>query len=233
VRGVLKQCWRLQLVDAETLARATDVKPARGSRVDRQGRALTDGEIRALFVACAEDPSAAGVRDAAVFALLLGAGLRRAEVSSLRVEDYRPRPADGLGELIVRGKGNKERRVYVHRGAQAAVEDWLALRGAATGSLFVPVDRSGHVHTAGGFQGQSLAGMVRKRALQAGLAPFTPHDCRRTFISRLLDLGKDISTVADLAGHASVETTRSYDRRGERAAIEAAQAVHIPYVGRA
>lgn len=233
VKGVMRQTWRLGYIDADTLARAIDVRAARGSRVDRTGRELTQGEVRALFAACAADTTAAGARDAAVLALALGAGLRRAELCSLTVADYTPdyMPEQGLGRLVVAGKGHKERAVLIHNGALDALHDWLAVRGSAEGPLFQPVNKGGAVGT-GGLTGAAVAQALAKRGEQAGVAAFTPHDCRRTYVTGLLDNGVDISTVADLAGHASVETTRIYDRRGERAAAAAAGTVHLPYTRR-
>ena len=62
------------------------------------------------------------------------------------------------------------------------------------------------------------------------LREFSPHDLRRTYISVLLDRGVDLATAADLAGHASPNTTKRYDRRGERARQAAAEGIIVPYV---
>lgn len=233
VRGVLKQCWRLGQLTSDEYLRAIDVKPAKGSRVDRKGRCLTSGEVAALMAHCCADATLAGIRDAAVFGLAFGAGLRRAELVALRVEDHTPaKDAEAFARVVVKGKGNKERLVYLTNGTREALADWLAARGAVEGAVFLPVLKSGGLDgSSGGMTGQAIAAMMQRRARGAGVAAFSPHDCRRTFISGLLDHGVDISTAARLAGHASVETTRLYDRRSERAAIDAAGTVHVPYTG--
>ena len=73
--------------------------------------------------------------------------------------------------------------------------------------------------------------ICEKRGDEAGLREFSPHDLRRTYISVLLDRGVDLATAAELAGHASPNTTKRYDRRGERARHAAAEVVVVPYVG--
>ena len=101
LRGVLRAARRLGQMGADDYAQAVDLDPIRGGRLPR-GRNLTPGEIAALFGACAQDQSAAGVRDAAALALLR-AGLRRAEVAGLAVGTL---DQDG-GGVTVTGKDRK------------------------------------------------------------------------------------------------------------------------------
>jgi len=107
------------------------------------------------------------------------------------------------------------------------------VRGSDEGPLFCPVSQTGHI-TYRQMIGHAFHKKIcAKRARQAGVKPFTPHDLRRTFIGDLLDAGADISIVQRLAGHANVTTTTRYDRRPEAAKRRAAELLHLPYVRRA
>jgi len=226
LRRVMKECRRLGQVDAETVAQVCDVENVRGSTLPA-GRAITPGELGALLRVCSEDPTPAGARDAALLALLYGCGIRRAELVALAVEDYRP-----AGEVLVvkHGKGRKEREVPVtsESGTAAALADWLLVRGTEPGPLFVPVNKGGRMELRP-LSDQAVFLAVNKRAEQAGVDALSPHDFRRTFVSDLLDAGADIATVQKLAGHASVNTTARYDRRGDAAKRKAVALLHVPY----
>lgn len=223
LRGVLRSAWRLGLMTGEDYQRAADVASVSGSTLPA-GRALTADEISALMQACAADSSAAGARDAALLALLRTGGLRRAEICALDVADHDA----ATGELLVRGKRNKQRTAYVAGGAAEALADWLAVRGRAPGALFCPVTKGGHVKLRR-MHAEAIFNMLHKRARQAGVAALSPHDLRRTFVSDLLDAGADIATVQKLAGHASVNTTTRYDRRGEQVKRAAVALLPLPY----
>ena len=224
LRGVTKSAFNLGLMSADHYARLCNVKPVRGERVP-VGRALSVGEIGALLDTCAG--TNIGIRNAAIISIMYACGLRRDEIVSLSLSHYNAE----TGELKVLGKGNKERLLYVDNGALDALNDWLSVRGDHDGALFHPIRQGGNIQHRK-MTNQAIYNLLLNHAKQAGIARFSPHDLRRSFISELLDLGADIVTVQQLAGHASVETTARYDRRGERAKKKAIGLLHVPYTKR-
>lgn len=226
VRGVLREAMRLGAMSAEDCARACDVKSVKGSR-EPAGRALEARELEALFRTC-DGSMVAGARDAAILALLYGAGLRRSELAALARE-----AVDTVtGAIRIIGKGNKERIVYATNGSLRALRAWIAKRGEHGGPLFVAVNKGDRPDPSGrAMTDKAIALVLARAAERAGVPDVSPHDMRRTMISDLLDAGGDISTVQRLAGHAQVTTTQRYDRRGERAKVRTAELLRVPFDG--
>lgn len=224
-KGVMKEAARLGLISRETLQQVTDLKGAKGSRLPA-GRALSAAELQRLFIACREDATPAGRRDAAMLALMVGCGLRRAEVVSLNVGNWQ----EAAGALDLVGKGNKERLAYPNAPTCQALKAWLAVRpeGDPGEALFFPVNKGGRVISRP-MSERAVNDVIAKRGQEAGIS-LTPHDLRRTFITNLLDAGADLLAVRDLAGHTNVQTTARYDRRGENAQRAAAALAPVPYV---
>jgi integrase len=224
LRRVLKEALRLGLISADDYATAVDLKGVRGDSPLR-GRLLKPSEVAALLNDCKNDRTLIGKRDAALIAILSGSGLRRSELVALDTVDYKQED----GSLQVRkGKGGKSRMVYIPSGAVAALNAWLDVRSNKSGALICPVRRGGHVQV-GRMTDQAVMNILRKRANRAGVANFSPHDFRRTFITSLLTAGVDVLTVSRLAGHADPATTAKYDLRSEESKRQAVQLLHIPY----
>jgi len=239
LRGTLKAAWRMELMDSEHYHRACDVGSIRGHR-EPKGRHVSPGDIRQLFRACAQaNDKWLGARNAAVVAILFGAGLRRAEAVSLNIDSIDLES----GRLSVIGKGNKERMTFLPPGSLDAIRKWLEVRETAGNSrvrgrkttAIAPTTpalllsgKHGCNHTRMTPGGILFA--LNTAARRAGIKPFTPHDLRRTFIGELLDAGADLTSIQKMVGHASPNTTSRYDRRGERAKQKSASLLHVPYV---
>jgi integrase/recombinase XerD len=222
LRRVLAEARKLELMDAASYQQATELKSIKVSQ-RLTGRALTTTEITALISVCAGDRSCQGIRDLALIAILRGTGLRRAEVVKLKLTDLDSQ----TGAVEVRsGKGGKDRTVYLPQTAIPFVIDWLRVRGQKPGALLCPVRKGGLIEIRH-LSPQAVLLVMQKRAKQAGIKTFSPHDFRRTFCSDLLDAGVDIVTVQKLAGHANPTTTAKYDRRGEETKRNAVQNLHF------
>jgi len=226
LKGVARACWERGTLDTETYQRIRSIRPPAGSRLPA-GRDIDAGERLALMQTTARDRTPAGVRDAAILAVLIATGMRRAELCALRTSDVDLQS----GKLRVIGKGDKERTVYLRNGALRYLRDWLAVRGYEPGPIFCRINKAGRIFPAQPLSTTAMHKIITKRAAEAGLRDITPHDFRRTYAGELLDAGQDIATVAALLGHASVETTARYDRRGERAKEAAAACISVPYFG--
>jgi site-specific recombinase XerD len=206
--------------------RVAGIRDVTGQREIR-GRHVADAEGQALITACKQDKSPAGRRDAAMFALAWGTGMRRSEIAGLGTDDLK---LDG-GEVTiqVRGKGNKVRRAYLHGAGARLLKTWLAERGQQSGALFCRVRKGGSIVSGRALTGEALAYVLEKRSKEAGLAEHVSwHDFRRTFAGNLLDQGVDLVTVQKLLGHTSPTTTSNYDRRGDETKRRAASKIAVP-----
>ena len=216
LRGLARRLARRGDIDPQDLpailedARET-VSP--DSAKVKAGRALDLVDVAKLYQATADDPLPyRGLRDAALLGVLISGAVRRSEAAALTVA------AVDLTALAVqvRGKGNKERTVYISDRAAAAMRAWLHVRGDAPGAVFVAIDKSGNPRGSS-LTDVSIGRILAQLALRAGVQDFTAHDLRRTWATHALDAGVPLQNVQDQLGHASPTTTRIYDRSGDRA----------------
>lgn len=222
LRCVLKEARRLRQISLEDYEDAVEIRYVKHTTL-LHGRALTEQEVSALIEACLNDPHVRGIRDAAIISILM-AGLRRSEVVALDFSDFDP----NIGSIKVRqGKGRQDRMTYLPTGATTAILNWLAIRGDEPGPLLHPIEKKNDI-TRRRLCDQAVMVVLQKRGKLANVAPFSPHDFRRTFISGLLDAGADVITVSRLVGHTDLVTTARYDMRGEAAKQKAVARLKFP-----
>lgn len=209
LRGVLREAWRLGLLPREDFERAVDLPAVRGTH-QRLRPHIEPHRIRQLFSGGNQDSSPHTVRDLAILAILYGAGLRRAELAALTVDDV------GKDTLAVCGKGRQYRMVYLPEEAAKFLSRWIEVRALEAGPLFVRIHRSGKL-TSQPLSTEAIARIVRKRAVEAGIGILTPHDLRRAMATHLLGAGVDLLLVQKILRHRSVSTTSIYDHRTEKA----------------
>ena len=222
VRGVLDQCRRAHLITRDMQADSQEVLENIAAHTEPKGKHISKIELARIFAACSRDDSSIGARDSALIALL-AIGLRRAEVASVKLGDY----AGETGKMLVRGKGMKERTVWLTNGAKDAIEAWLEVRGTVGGSFLCAVNKGAKLSYEA-MTAQSIYAALQNRASEA-MVECTPHDLRRTFAGEALSAGVDIATVQSLMGHASPATTARYDRRPEETRRRAMESIAIPY----
>jgi site-specific recombinase XerD len=225
LKGVARRAWRLGQMEVNDLEAIRDVACVPSSQRVRKVRALSFPEIRSLFEACDRAGGKGGARDACLFSLLYGGGLRANEAHRLMLSDYTAR----THTLRVKGKGERDRTVYFRPGgARRAIHQWLRVRGKDVGALLHPVNRHGEI----ALRPLSYAGVyaaLERRARQAGLDHFTPHDLRRSVATHLQEKTGDIELVRDFLGHVDVRTTQIYVMRGDSARRRAAENVRVPF----
>ncbi len=146
--------------------------------------------------------------------LLLATGLRRSEVIQVALEDVDLRNR----QLLVHGKGSKERIVPLTRHAVMAIEEYLPHRPESQQRRLFVNERGAPL------PGQAINQILDELLERAGLhgQGITPHKLRHTFATQLIQKGVDVRTVQELLGHADLGTTARYlhsDVRTKLAAV--------------
>src|SRR5207245_9597546 len=119
-----------------------------------------------------------GKRDRAILALLIGCGLRRAELVGLGLEDFQVREEHWvIADLI--GKGKPSRTVPVPAWTKRFVDEWTDAASISTGALFRRVGRLGKIWGAG-LTPKAIWHIVKAAAKRADIKNLAPHDLRRT-----------------------------------------------------
>ena len=173
----------------------------------RIGNWLTAEQGKHLLAVFDHD-SLRGKRDYAMVAVLLGCGLRRAEVAGLAVERLQQREEHWVIADMV-GKGGHVRTVPVPTWVKAAVDNWLTAAGVATGPIFRAINKAQRIGKSG-FSPKVIWGVVKAGCSKCGLENVAPHDLRRTCARLCHEAGGELEQIQFLLGHVSVQTTERY-----------------------
>ncbi|MEL6445867.1 MAG: tyrosine-type recombinase/integrase [Bacteroidota bacterium] len=170
-----------------------------------------------------------GVRDRAVIALMLYSFARVSAVCGLLVRDYFPQGK--RWQVRLTEKGGKVRVLPVHHAAEAALDAWLAAAGIQREKktpLFRKVDRQGRL-TDEALTRRAVYKLIRTHAEAVGIdsVPIGAHSMRGTGITTYLENGGSLETAQRIAGHASIKTTRLYDRRDQRVQLSEIERVQF------
>ena len=210
IKGVMRAAFNLGQLNGEAYIRIQSIKRVNHHQLPA-GRSLRPREIKKMLDNCQQEKTCQGTRDAAIIALLAATGLRRSELVAININDYDRKQ----GQLIVQsGKGNRQRIASIPKASKKWLSKWLALRNKKTGPLFTRIISGESTNT--GITAQTIYNILQARSENAGIKVCTPHDLRRTLVTRLLDSGVDINTVRQIVGHQDINTTARYDRRDER-----------------
>ncbi len=149
-------------------------------------------------------------RDAVIFELLYGCGMRNAEMTGLNLADIHW--ANDV--ILVRGKGQKQRYVPLGDAAAQALRVYLAEREAKLTAMQKNSDAlllNLYLRGTGRLSTRSVARIVKQIAIQRGLSSdIHPHTLRHAFGAHLLEEGADLRAIQELLGHERLSTTQRY-----------------------
>ncbi|MEP6710098.1 MAG: site-specific tyrosine recombinase/integron integrase [Candidatus Saccharibacteria bacterium] len=154
--------------------------------------------------------SETGLRDRAIIELLFSSGLRVSELVNLNRDHINTKRR----EFMVRGKGQKDRPIFIGKTAAGRVNDYLAARIDNLPPLFLSYSRNNITSTGGDYRrltSRSIQRIVNTYARLAGITKHvSPHTMRHSFATDLLMNGADIRSVQSMLGHSNISTTQIY-----------------------
>ena len=213
IKSLARAAMMAGYLPPETAASINDVRgPAR--RGNRIGNWLTEPQAIALLRQ-PSDKTLKGKRDHAILAVLLGCGLRRAElVAEVTVEALVERENRWVLADIV-GKGNRVRSVAIPGWVKQAIDHWTTAAGITEGKVFRAITKGNRNGGQGKVWGEGLSPgavlqIVQHYARQLGIENLAPHDLRRTCAKMCRKLGGEIEQIRFLLGHAGITTTEKY-----------------------
>lgn len=193
------------LIDPELAAGITRVRGIHAAGT-RTGAWLTIEQAQALI----REPDTStlkGMRDRAILAVMLGAGLRRSEVASLTFDHLQQREGRWVILNLI-GKGNRVRTVPIPSWTKQAVDEYSQTAGISDGYIFRSINRGDHL-SGDSMTSQAVQDVVKCYAARCEYQ-LAAHDLRRTFAKLARKGGADLMQIQLTLGHASLKTTERY-----------------------
>lgn len=189
--------------------------PVRGSA---DGRGLSSARVSGTAAPIAGGARPAGtkntvalwpLRDTALLTLMYSTGCRVSEIASLKMQDF----TSDFFSAIVRGKGDKERKVFLSKDARETLSGYLSERASklsrtqerTISAKYLFISQRGNPLSVRGIQY-----IVSHYSDGTGKRHLSPHALRHTFATTLVTRGADIRIVQELLGHSSISTTQRY-----------------------
>jgi integrase len=147
-------------------------------------------------------------RNRALLALLVGCGLRRAELTALRLEEFQLREGHWVIADLT-GKGGHIRTIPVPDWVKTAVDAWILSAGISSGPLLRSINKAGRIW-GNGFTPKVIWAVVKRDAKTCGLPSVAPHDLRRTCARLCHQAGGELEQIQFLLGHISIQATERY-----------------------
>ena len=167
-------------------------------------------EVERILDAIPADDQPQHLRDRAILELLFSSGLRVSELVNLDQGHVNTKRR----EFMVRGKGQKDRPVFISVSAADHVDAYLASRSDTLAPLFLNYSRNSVADTSGNYRRltpRSIQRIITKYTKLAGITKHvTPHTMRHSFATDLLMNGADIRSVQSMLGHSNISTTQVY-----------------------
>lgn len=201
----------IKLSDFNPFSTSEGCRRFKNSRNYSTTRCLTTDEVKKLIAVTNED-SLLNLRDKLILLLLATTGMRREEITTIKIGDIFKSNGKWCAEII--GKGDKTRYIVFAPNVFDLMKKYIEMRGLSF------EDKQEHliVNHSRNYDNQAIStvgiyNIVKKYSGYAGIDPETvsPHSLRHSFITISLENGAKLEDVQDMVGHSNMTTTRRYD----------------------